>query len=329
MNSRNGIICAGNWIVDIVSFIDKWPQQGDLTYISKDVIGLGGCSANQIFALAKMDKNLSILPLGCIGNDDYGRYIQKECELYNISTDYLYKLDNVPTSHTLVIQNAESGQRTFFHHKGANAFFSDEHVPLEKLTDYKIFSLGYLLLLDRLDTFTSSETTLAAEILQKAQGLGFITCLDAVSENSDRFRKIIPQSLPYADYLVINEVEAGRLVGISPRDEAEILFPENLKRIGEKILQLGAKNIIIHCPEGAFWATVSFEHFYPNVLMSSDEIIISVGAGDAFCSGVLYGLHQGYTQEQIIRLAIHVAKCCLKGFTATDNIPNIEHFIED
>lgn len=323
-SERNGIICAGNWIVDLVSFIDSWPHQGELCYISNEVRGLGGCSANQVFALSKMDPNLQVLPIGCIGNDDYGDYILNECAQYNIKSDYLSRLDNLPTSHTLVVQSAASGQRTFLHHKGANGLFGPEHIPLEQLCDYKIFSFGYLLLLDRFDCLSANHKTIAGDVLKKAQDLGFITCLDTVSENSERFREIIPASLPYTDYLIVNELEAARIVNWTARDSNEKLITGNLKQIGQKILALGVKNVIIHCPEGAQWCNQDVCEYYPNTLMPSSEIVSSVGAGDAFCSGVIYGIHQGYTRAKTIKLAANVAKACLKGLTATDNIPNVK-----
>ena len=35
-----GIVCAGNWIVDIVHVIDRWPDKSELVTISREVEGL-------------------------------------------------------------------------------------------------------------------------------------------------------------------------------------------------------------------------------------------------------------------------------------------------
>lgn len=48
---RNGIACAGNWIVDIVQSIDIWPQKSDLVRIRHEVSGVGGGAANASLTL--------------------------------------------------------------------------------------------------------------------------------------------------------------------------------------------------------------------------------------------------------------------------------------
>ena len=37
-----GIVCAGNWIVDIVHTIDAWPAKSALALIRAEAVGVGG-----------------------------------------------------------------------------------------------------------------------------------------------------------------------------------------------------------------------------------------------------------------------------------------------
>ena len=48
MTERSGVICAGNWIVDLVHDIDHWPAESNLTRISAQTRGIGGGAANVI-----------------------------------------------------------------------------------------------------------------------------------------------------------------------------------------------------------------------------------------------------------------------------------------
>jgi sugar/nucleoside kinase (ribokinase family) len=51
--------------------------------------------------------------------------------------------------------------------------------------------------------------------------------------------------------------------------------------------------VVIHCPEGA-WGEAPGEagRWIPSWMLEQEEIIGSVGAGDAFCAGFLYGCHE-------------------------------------
>ena len=66
----------------------------------------------------------------------------------------------------------------------------------------KIFHLGYLLLLDKLDNEDKEFGIVAARVLHQLQDKGFKTSVDLVSEESDRYKKIVLPCLKYINYLV-------------------------------------------------------------------------------------------------------------------------------
>ena len=72
MLNRSGIICAGNWIVDLVHDVDRWPNESELVRIGAQTRGVGGGAANVITALAKLETGLPLYPMGAIGKDEYG-----------------------------------------------------------------------------------------------------------------------------------------------------------------------------------------------------------------------------------------------------------------
>ncbi len=39
---RSGIICAGNWIVDLIHDLDRWPNESELVRIGTQARGVGG-----------------------------------------------------------------------------------------------------------------------------------------------------------------------------------------------------------------------------------------------------------------------------------------------
>ena len=54
MTDRSGIICAGNWIVDLVHDVDRWPNESELVRIGTQARGVGGGAANVITTLASL-----------------------------------------------------------------------------------------------------------------------------------------------------------------------------------------------------------------------------------------------------------------------------------
>ena len=96
----NGIVCAGNWIVDIVHSIDHWPNKNDLARITHARQGIGGGAANVLTNLAELQPELPLFPVGCIGQDDYGRFVQDHCQRLGVETSYLVQLPDAATAHT-------------------------------------------------------------------------------------------------------------------------------------------------------------------------------------------------------------------------------------
>ena len=62
MTDRSGIICAGNWIVDIIHELDRWPNESELVRIGTQARGVGGGPANVITTLAKLETGLPLYP---------------------------------------------------------------------------------------------------------------------------------------------------------------------------------------------------------------------------------------------------------------------------
>ena len=74
----------------------------------------------------------------------------------------------------------------------------------------------------------------------------------------------------------------------------------------EGLFELGvAKVVVIHSREGAIGLTKDGEFVTKTSLkINHDEIKGTTGAGDAFLSGVLYGIYKNYSLDKAISLGI-------------------------
>ena len=326
---RNGIASMGTWLVDMVKFITRYPAPGNLTTIEKEEIGLGGCSHNVLVDLAKMKTGLPLYAGGCIGDDENGDYIIREITRNNIDMTNMVRIEGGVTSYTYVMAPLDGSSRTFFHYRGTNALLNDSHVDRMNVPA-KIFHLGYLLLLDGLELEDPDYKIVAAKALHKLQQKGYLTSVDVVSEESDRFRRIILPCLPYINYLIINEVEAGSCSGETMCGENGEIRIESVARAAAFLMDQGVNDVcVIHFPEGGYALNKSGESvFVPSVPMANEKIVSTVGAGDAFCAGMLYALHEQMPLRDALVFANTSARFNLRHATCTGGAPSLDEINE-
>ena len=302
---KKGIAVVGSILVDKINEIKDYPQSGELAQIVGLEKAVGGCVPNVALDLKKICPELDVKAIGKIGNDEDGSYIsetlrQGEVDVGGIVVDY-----NDKTSFTEVM-SVINGQRTFFTYPGTSADFGFEDIDFNSL-NVQILHLGYFLLLEKVDYGDG------LLILQKAKELGIKTSIDLVSENSDRYQLVWP-CLPYTDYLIINENEAGKLTGIEPTDA-------NLKTIAHKLMQLGVKEkVVIHKPELAVCLSNDGYTAVPSYRLPEGYIQGTTGAGDAFCAGTLIGIYEGWSDAEILEFGSACAVMALGKADATSGL---------
>lgn len=318
---KQGILVGGNWIVDHVKVIDVYPKEDQLANIIAESSCNGGSAYNVTKALAKLKAAFPLSAVGLVGEDEGGDRVICDCKNHGINTDQLRKTDEASTSYTDVMSVRGSGRRTFFHQRGANALLDIQHFDFSTGNE-KIFHLGYLLLLDRLDIIEPDGLTRAAKVLQQAQAAGIITSVDIVSERSDRFHDVVWPALPYIDYLFVNEYEAAMIAETPTTDLREQLLLSSCYKAAHEILQKGVnKWVILHFPAGVIAVSKDGQEIYqPSLSVPDNKIIGSSGAGDAFAAGVLIGAHNGWEMADSLKLGVCAAASSLSEPTSSEGI---------
>lgn len=322
---RRGIASAGSWVMDHVKFIRRYPAAGNLVTIESIEKSPGGCPHNVLVDLARMKTGLPLYAGGYIGNDEDGTEIHERVSAEGIDAVHLEYLPEISTSYTDVFSEREGGRtRTFFHCRGANAMLTPEKI-LSMNTPARIFHLGYLLLLDELDKPDDRYGIAAARVLHELRERGYLTSIDVVSEESDRLQQILRPCLPHVDYLIVNEVEAGAYCRFVLRDaDGKIDLPA-VARAARMLLEAGVrKRCVIHFPEGGYATETEGEAvFVPSRTCPPEKIVSTVGAGDAFCAGMLYACHEGFSLKESLILAGTSAWFNLLNATSTGGAPTL------
>lgn len=318
-SNRRGFLAGGNWIIDQVKLIDVYPQREQLANIrAKAAPGTGGAPYNVLINLAKLGADFPLAAAGFVGKDMLGDQVLADCKRHKIDTKWLRPIATADTSYTDVMTEQKGGHRTFFHYRGANALWKGEDLDFTR-TKAKIFHLGYLLLLDALDEADAKFGTKAARLLAAAQAAGLKTSVDTVSEDSDRFAKIVSPALKFVDYCILNEIEAGKTTGFKIRRSDGTLDTVALRHASGSLLQCGVKElVVVHFPEGGFARTRKGDDVWQSSLRLPEKFIAgTAGAGDAFCTGVLLGLHEGWDLKRCLETAVCAAAASLSHPTCT------------
>lgn len=315
---RHGIAAGGNWIIDHVKRVDRLPERNMLANILDESLSTGGAPANVLIDLARLEPGFPLSGYGVLGDDAKGQAVLEACARHGIDAAGIHTVPDAPTSYTDVMTERDSGARTFFHQRGANALFAPQHVPVARLT-CRIFHLGYLLLLDTMDAPHPELGTMAASLLMALRRHGIRTAIDVVSEESDRFRRLVPPALPHVDYLIINEIEAGRIAGVTVRGADGVIDRRALRESLNILAGMGSMElIVVHMAEGAAYrrkdGTIGA---VGSIDVPREFIQGAVGAGDAFCAGILFGMHEQWTIEKTLQLANCTAIASLAHPTAT------------
>ena len=311
---NTGIAVSGSILVDIINTVSKYPQEGQLTQISSVSRAVGGCVPNVAIDLKRLSPDLDVFASGKVSNDDNGEYAIDVLKDNGVDTENIAVSDNDKTSFTQVM-SINGGQRTFFTYPGSSADFGIEDIDFNKLGP-KMLHLGYFLLLQKVDDGDG------IKILKKAIENGVKTSIDLVSENSNRYKKILP-CLPYTDYLIINELEGGRLTDIEPT-------VDNAPQIAKKLIELGVREkVIIHYSEGSVCVSKNGDMTYlDSFSLPNGYIKGTTGAGDAFCAGVLLGIYNGLSDNEILNYGRTSAVMALREADATSGLVTMKEASE-
>lgn len=325
---KKGICCAGNIIVDISYPIEKYPRAGELTHIFEGIgRSTGGSVCNTITDLARLSPKMHLTASGIVGEDSEGDFVMAELGRYpNIDCSPIRREGR--TSFTAVMNDRQTHERTFFQYAGANAVYGEEHIDWNRL-DADIFHIGYILLLPHLDEPDETYGTKMARLLHAAQQHGFKTSIDVVTEAGERFAHLVPPALRYTDYCVINELEAQQTTGVCLRDEDGTLRRENLPEALRRLRELGVVRwAVIHCPElGCGMAEDGAYVEFPSLRLPEGYIQGTVGAGDAFCAGVLCAAEEGQTLQDALRLGACAAAASLSHPSASEGVGTEEEVL--
>lgn len=293
------IACVGILVADLIGRpIDTLPPKGRLGLVEEMTLHIGGCASNTGIDLARLGVSSAVL--GKVGADGLGDFIVQTLERDRVDTRGVKRDAAVSTSATMVLVDS-GGERTFLHHLGGNARYTEGDVEWDVVSSSRILHMAGALVMPALDGEPM------ARVLRKAKGLGLITSLDTVWDATGSWMKTLKPCLPHADYFMPSLSEAIELTGRKePHDVASALRDEG---VGTVCLKLGE--------EGCYVLGDGVEVQVPVFRVNAVD---GTGTGDAWDAGFLVGILKGWDIATSARFANAVGAMCVMATGATAGI---------
>ena len=196
--------------------------------------------------------------------------------------------------------------RTFRHFFGAMGDFGPSDIDYRALEDLKIVMVGYCLLLPLFDREDPDYGAAIGRVLERLRSLGVTTCIDFVTPKRERWWKFarFRKTLQWVDILSIGEDQAEGITGLTDeRVMARALVEE-----------YGVKTAVVHCGDKGvnyLYSAATGLLSQPIFIVPPEEYAGNTGAGDAFTSGLLHGIHQEWDAAKALKYATAAAAVSL------------------
>lgn len=320
---NKGILCVGTITVDYAKKIDRLPVLEELVIIDDVTFSNGGPGLNIAFDLRQLDPSLEVEAIGCVGNDSNGEYILQRTAEIGIKNSRMQRSFNSLTCFTDAMTLNSNGRRTFFHHPGSNNDLDLDSIDLT-LTSPRILHVGAPGIHRKADAHQPGRPSQWVNILKRARELGIETNLEMVHLEAEIEKDLVLPCLPYLSSIIVNESEAGSLVDMPAKvDGADAQVDwVHLENIVKELIKRGVSKLaVIHSPAGAVAADATGATWRQgSVKVPTSDIKGTTGAGDAFASGVVYGLHEGWDVQECLKLGVATAAQNIKSFATAQDV---------
>ena len=261
--------------------------------------GNGGCSA---FVAAGLEMPTALC--SAVGQDQFGDRLVSWLEDRNVNLEAMLLSENNGTSASTIIMS-DAANQFVYHHLGATRAIIPELIPQNLIMQTEVLLVTSYSLIPALRNGSFNS------ILSTCHQAGSICALDiGPAIGKPVLLDEIQPLLPHIDFLIANSHELCVLNQTSDWEES-----------CRQLLSAGANCIIVK--RGKHGASVRGPETQIDVSGFRIKSRISVGAGDAFDVGVLWGINQGWPLRQSVQFANGVAALIVERANGVLGAPTV------
>lgn len=296
MSTTPRIVVLGSLNMDLVLRVPHAPAAGETLQGRSIAHMAGGKGGNQAVACARQGAHVHLV--GCVGDDAHGRTLCAGLALDGIDISNVSVHASEPTG-TAVIMVDDAGQNRIVIIAGANA-----HVALDEQALSSLLHPASFLVMQ-------FETPMAqvVQALHLAQ-----RCRCRVLLNPSPMQPIDVSLWSLIDTLVVNEIEAGMLVG-RPVDT-----PQDAAAAGRVLCSFGVNRVVVTLGgAGAVAIDAQSARHHPGINV---RVVDTTAAGDTFLGALAVGLGQAIGFDEAVASGVRAAALCVAHIGAQASIPS-------
>jgi 2-dehydro-3-deoxygluconokinase len=285
-------------------------SKGPMRFVHSFERNVGGAELNVAIGCARL--GLDTGWISRLGNDEFGRYIQHFVRGEGIDTSQLKLVEGYPTSVNFKEVLEDGAGRTFYYRLNSPTLT----LTPDSLEESYIAHSKVLHITGVFPAIDEKNVDVIKHAITLAKRNGVLVSFDPNIRlklwSKQRAKEVLSEFLPFVDILLTGVEEAELLFGT--RDEKEIIEKSKLFGISYIALKKGAEGSVgYHNDE--------FIHSDP---VPPRKVVDTVGAGDGFDAGFLYGVLQGWPLEKILRFANTIGSMVVSVSGDNEGLPYLE-----
>ena len=293
------LIVAGEINPDLILSGNVIPEFGQVEkLVDGAALTIGSSSA--IFACGAARLGLKVAFIGVCGDDVFGKFMLDEMSKHQVDIENVIVSQSGSTGLSVILNQASD--RAILTRLGLIAELRASDISDNLLRDSKHLHVASYFLQTKLQLDLPN-------LFRRAQSLGLTTSLDTNYDPSEKWIGF-DELLAVTNVFLPNEREAISLSGESNVDEAG-------SRLGSKVEALAIKL-------GAEGALGVSQGARVRVASIPVKVIDTVGAGDSFDAGFIYGYLNQWSMEKSLRLACVCGALSTQQAGGTDGQPTLD-----
>lgn len=269
---RYDVVALGELNVDIIlNGIDGFPEMGKEKFARSMNVTLGSSTA--IFAANIACLGARTAFAGMVGKDSFGDLVCSSLEAKGVDTSFLIRSAEYSTGATVVMSYDEDRANLTF--QGAMDHMGFSHIDPSLFTRTRHIHISSIFMQSALKASLD-------RIFAAARANGVTISMDTQWDPTEKwdfdYRKILPE----VDVFMPNETELRAIVGTDDFDEAVRSIQPYLRQAA--VIKCGSRGSVLVLKDG----TVSRMEPFLN-----KSVVDTVGAGDSFNAGFIYGYVNG------------------------------------
>ena len=304
------ILVAGEINPDLILSGDVAPEFGQVEkLVDSATLTIGSSSA--IFACGAARLGLKVAFIGVCGDDVFGRFMLDEMSKRNVDVSHIIIRKDGQTGLSVILNN--QSDRAILTHSGLIAELRASDIPDDLMRQSKHLHVASYFLQTKLQPDLPN-------LFSRAHSLGLTTSLDTNYDPSEQWFGF-DELLSVTDIFLPNQTEALSITKASDIESASERLAQKTKLAAIKLGADGAvacSRILLPQGEGLGIRGIVRAASIPV------NVVDTVGAGDSFDAGFMYGYLNQWDLEKSLRLACVCGALSTQQAGGTNGQPTLE-----